>query len=103
MVAPRAHLANLEDLPPAAATAVMALTQRSLRVLREVLSPHGFNLGINGGKVAGAGVADHVHQHVVPRWDGDTNFMPILADTKILNESLSTSYRELRAGFDRLP
>jgi ATP adenylyltransferase len=81
----------------------MWLSQRALRVLRQVLAPHGFNLGINGGKVAGAGVADHVHQHVVPRWDGDTNFMPILADTKILNESLTTSYRELRAGFDRLP
>jgi ATP adenylyltransferase len=93
MIAPRAHLANLEELPPAAANEVMALTQRALRVLRQVLSPHGFNLGINAG---------HVHQHVVPRWDGDTNFMPILADTKILNESLTTSYQELRAGFDRL-
>jgi ATP adenylyltransferase len=102
MVAPTAHLANLEELPPATANEVMALSQRALRVLRQVLSPHGFNLGINGGKVAGAGVADHVHQHVVPRWDGDTNFMPILADTKILNESLTTSYQELRAGFDRL-
>jgi ATP adenylyltransferase len=72
-------------------------------VLREVLSPQGFNLGINAGKIAGAGVADHVHQHVVPRWDGDTNFMPVVAETKILNEYLTTSYRELRAGFDRLP
>src|SRR2546430_15142096 len=103
MVAPVPHLANLEDLPPATASDMTLLTQRSLRVLRQVLAPHGFNLGINGGKVAGAGVADHVHQHVVPRWDGDTNFMPILADTKILNESLTTSYQELRAGFDRLP
>src|SRR5438309_7162742 len=103
MVAPVAHLANLEDLPAAVATEVMALSQRALRVLRQVLAPHGFNLGINGGKVAGAGVADHVHQHVVPRWDGDTNFMPILAETKILNESLAASYQELRAGFDRLP
>jgi ATP adenylyltransferase len=102
MIAPRAHLANLEELAPAAATEVMALTQRALRVLRQVLSPQGFNLGINAGKIAGAGVADHVHQHVVPRWDGDTNFMPVVADTKILNESLTTSYRELRAGFDRL-
>jgi ATP adenylyltransferase len=103
MVAPKAHLANLEDLPAATASEVMWLSQRALRVLRQVLAPHGFNLGINGGKVAGAGVADHVHQHVVPRWDGDTNFMPILAETKILNESLTASYQELRAGFDRLP
>ena len=103
MVAPRAHVANLEELPAAVANEMTALTQRALRVLRQVLSPHGFNLGINSGKVAGAGVADHVHQHVVPRWDGDTNFMPILGDTKILNESLTTSYRELRDGFDRMP
>jgi len=103
MIAPNAHLANLEDLPAAAANDVMALTQRSLRVLRQVLSPQGFNLGINAGKTAGAGVADHVHQHVVPRWDGDTNFMPIVADTKVLNESLTVSYQQLRAGFDRLP
>jgi ATP adenylyltransferase len=103
MIAPSAHLAYLEDLPVATANDVMALTQRALRVLRQVLSPQGFNLGINAGKTAGAGVADHVHQHVVPRWDGDTNFMPIVADTKILNESLTKSYQQLRAGFDRLP
>jgi ATP adenylyltransferase len=102
MIAPKAHLANLEELPAAAATDLMALTQRSLRVLRQVLSPQGFNLGINAGKIAGAGVADHVHQHVVPRWDGDTNFMPVVADTKVLNESLADSYQQLRAGFDRL-
>jgi len=102
MIAPNAHLANLEDLPAAAANELTALTQRTVRVLRQVLAPQGFNLGINAGKVAGAGVADHVHQHVVPRWDGDTNFMPVVADTKVLNESLTKSYRELRAGFDRL-
>jgi ATP adenylyltransferase len=102
MIAPNAHLASLEDLPTATANEVMALTQRALRVLRQVLSPQGFNLGINAGKTAGAGVADHVHQHVVPRWDGDTNFMPLVADTKVLNESLTVSYQQLRAGFDRL-
>src|SRR6266576_1394021 len=102
MIAPNAHLANLEDLPAAAANELTALTQRSVRVLRQVLAPQGFNLGINAGKVAGAGVADHVHQHVVPRWDGDTNFMPVVAQAKVLNESLTKSYQELRAGFDRL-
>jgi ATP adenylyltransferase len=103
MIAPRAHLANLDDLPPATAADLMRLTQRSLRVLRQVLSPQGFNVGINAGKIAGAGVADHIHQHVVPRWDGDTNFMPVLAETKVLNESLTVSYQQLRAAFDRLP
>src|SRR6266702_4678659 len=103
MIAPNAHLADLEDLPAETANDLMAMTQRSLRVLRQVLAPQGFNLGINAGKVAGAGVADHVHQHVVPRWDGDTNFMPVVAQAKVLNESLAKSYQELRAGFDRLP
>lgn len=102
MVAPTAHVANLEELPPSTANEMMALTQRALRVLRQVLAPQGFNLGINAGKIAGAGVADHVHQHVVPRWDGDTNFMPVVAQAKVLNESLTKSYQELRAGFDRL-
>ncbi len=102
MVAPVAHLANLEDLPRETASDMATLTQHSLRVLRDVLKPQGFNLGINAGKTAGAGVADHVHQHVVPRWDGDTNFMPVIAGTKILSESLATSYQQLRAGFDRM-
>jgi ATP adenylyltransferase len=102
MIAPRAHLANLEELPAPAAGDLMRLTQRSLRVLRQALSPQGFNLGINAGKIAGAGVADHVHQHVVPRWDGDTNFMPVIAQAKVLNESLTVSYQQLRAAFDQL-
>jgi ATP adenylyltransferase len=102
LVAPRAHLANLEDLPEDTASDVMALTQRSLRVLGQVLSPQGFNLGINAGKIAGAGVADHVHQHVVPRWEGDTNFMPLVAETKVLNEHLSKSFEALHDGFQRI-
>ena len=102
MVAPIAHIASLELLPPGAAADIMALTQRAMRVLQSVLTPEGFNVGINQGKFAGAGVADHVHQHVVPRWGGDTNFMPVIAETKVLNESLAKSYAELRAGFDRI-
>jgi ATP adenylyltransferase len=101
MVAPREHLADLEALAEPAASDLMALTQRSLRAVRQAMAPDGFNLGINAGKVAGAGVADHVHQHVVPRWGGDTNFMPVLAETKVLNEHLAKSYQELRAAFDR--
>ena len=103
MVAPSEHLANLEDLPAATANAITGLTQRALQVLRKALSPDGFNLGINAGKVAGAGVADHVHQHIVPRWNGDTNFMPVLGETKILNEHLTNSWRELRTAFDGSP
>jgi ATP adenylyltransferase len=102
MVAPRAHLAALEQLPSESAVDLTRLTQRALRALRAVLKPDGFNLGINQGKVAGAGVADHVHQHVVPRWDGDTNFMPVVAEVKVMNEHLDASYRAIREGFAEL-
>ncbi len=103
MVAPKAHLGELEDLPPLAAADLMTLTQRALRVLKAVLTPEGFNLGFNLGKIAGAGVQDHVHQHVVPRWNGDTNFMPVLAEVKVLPEHVRTSYETIRAGFQRIP
>ncbi|GAC1481457.1 MAG: HIT domain-containing protein [Candidatus Dormibacteria bacterium] len=102
MVAPRAHLANLTDLPQASTIELALLTQRALRVLTATLAPDGFNLGVNQGKVAGAGVADHVHQHVVPRWDGDTNFMPVVSGVKVMNEHLDASYRAIREGFDRV-
>jgi ATP adenylyltransferase len=102
LVAPRRHLASLDQLDRDSAIDLTLLTQRALRALRGALRPDGFNLGINQGKVAGAGVADHVHQHVVPRWDGDTNFMPVLGDVKVMNEHLDASYREIRAAFDPL-
>jgi ATP adenylyltransferase len=102
MVAPAAHLATLDQLEQETAVDMTLLTQRSLRVLREVLTPQAFNIGINMGKVAGAGIADHIHQHVVPRWDGDTNFMPVLADVKVMNDHLARSYATIREGYDRL-
>jgi ATP adenylyltransferase len=77
----------------------MALAQRSVRALRKTFSPQGFNLGINLGQAAGAGVTDHIHLHVVPRWHGDTNFMPVLADTKVMPDHLRNTYRKLRANF----
>ncbi len=103
MVIPYLHVPGLEDLVPEVAGDVMALTQRALRVLRATLSPDGFNVGINLGKVAGAGVADHVHQHIVPRWNGDTNFMPVLADVKVLPEHMQRTYEKLRESFSRIP
>jgi ATP adenylyltransferase len=101
MVAPRRHVSNLEELERQTAADLMALTQKAVRVLKQVLKPDGFNLGFNLGKVAGAGVADHVHQHVVPRWEGDTNFMPVLSDAKVMSQHLRTSYAEIRTGFER--
>ena len=98
MVAPYAHLPSIEELDEPVLLELMHLTQRSLAVIREGYTPDGFNIGINQGKVAGAGVEDHVHLHVVPRWEGDTNFMPVIGDTRVLPQSLNDS----RATLSRL-
>jgi ATP adenylyltransferase len=99
MVAPFAHVADLRGLDEAAAAELVALTQRSLDAVESVYGPDGFNLGVNLGEVAGAGFAGHVHQHVVPRWKGDTNFMPVVGDTRVMPEELPDSWRKLRAAF----
>lgn len=96
MVAPYRHTAELESLGPEERDELMALAQESLRLLQAAFGPNGYNLGMNLGRVAGAGIADHLHLHLVPRWDGDTNFMPVIADTKVLPDSLQRSYRKLR-------
>jgi ATP adenylyltransferase len=96
MVVTYRHVALYEDLEPAEAAELAQLTQRSLRVLRKASSPHGFNLGMNQGRVAGAGIADHLHQHVVPRWGGDANFMPVIGHTKVMPQLLADT-RQLLA------
>ncbi len=88
LVCPYRHVPDLTDLHDAEAQEFTALTQRAMVVLREAANPGGFNLGINQGKVGGAGIAAHLHQHVIPRWNGDTNFMPIIAQTKNLSQTL---------------
>jgi ATP adenylyltransferase len=92
MVAPFRHTADLESLSPEEQIEIFSLTRLSVSLLRAAYQPDGFNIGMNLGKVAGAGVADHLHMHVVPRWTGDTNFMPIVAETKVLPESLDQTY-----------
>ncbi len=99
MVAPFEHVASLEDLGEPALLEMMTLTQRLMAALRAVYGPEGFNVGANLGSAAGAGVRDHVHLHVVPRWSGDTNFMPVIGSTRVLPESLADSYRALRTAF----
>jgi ATP adenylyltransferase len=99
MVSPNEHVASIEELGEDALLELMTLTQRSMAAIREAYGPEGFNLGVNQGKVAGAGVEDHVHLHVVPRWGGDTNFMPVIADVRVLPQSLGDSHRELSAAF----
>jgi ATP adenylyltransferase len=97
MIVPTAHWASPEDADAGTTNEMATLRAPVLRVLRQVLSPDGFNIGLNIGAVAGAGVADHFHEHVVPRWQGDANFMPILAATTVMPELIPVTYAKLRA------
>jgi ATP adenylyltransferase len=99
MVAPYAHVAELEDLPDEAACEMMRLAQASVRILRRVYRPQGFNAGLNLGACAGAGVAGHLHLHVLPRWTGDANFMTVVGETRVMPEELSETWRKLSAEF----
>jgi ATP adenylyltransferase len=89
MVCPYRHVADYTDLTEEETAEVAAFTRTAMRVIRSVSRPHGFNLGMNQGSVAGAGIAAHLHQHVVPRWGGDANFMPVIGRTKVLPQILS--------------
>jgi len=97
MVAPYRHIANLQDLTDEEAKEHFDIVKKGLGLLREVMKPTGFNIGLNVGKVAGAGIAEHLHTHIVPRWQGDTNFMPVLSDTRVISEAVSATYKKLRA------
>jgi len=99
LVCPYRHVADYTDLTPDEVAEVAELTRTSMRVLREVYGPDGFNLGMNQGHVAGAGIAAHLHQHVVPRWGGDSNFLPIVARTRALPEILSDTRARLAAAW----
>jgi len=100
MVAPNRHVATFEKLSAAEGAESFRLVRESLGILRRQLRPQGFNVGANVGRVAGAGVAGHVHVHIVPRWLGDVNFMPLLAETKVISEHLSQTYERLRSQFE---
>ncbi len=99
MVAPYAHARSLEALSADIALDLIQLTNLSLRVLRMEIKPEGFNVGVNLGRVSGAGIEAHVHVHIVPRWNGDTNFMPLFGETRVIPEHLHATYRKLRARF----
>ena len=95
LVLPMRHVGELEDLSAEENTEVAALLQRGVRALREASAPHGFNIGVNLGRVAGAGLPEHLHWHVVPRWGGDTNFMPVVGQTRVLPELLTDTHEKL--------
>ncbi|MDD5486398.1 MAG: HIT domain-containing protein [Dehalococcoidales bacterium] len=99
MVAPLRHTALLEDLDPQELLEHFQLVQKCISVIRGLWSPAGFNMGMNMGRVAGAGIDQHIHTHVVPRWAGDTNFMPVIASTGVVNSSLQETYLELKPHF----
>jgi ATP adenylyltransferase len=99
MVVPYGHLDTLAQLPKAAAEELMALTQRMESVLRAVYRPEGVNIGMNIGKAAGAGVAGHIHMHVLPRWTADSNFMTTVAETRVLPEDLAVTWERLTKAF----
>lgn len=101
MVVPYAHLDRLSALPTEAAHEMMDLAQRTERALQEIYRPQGFNIGMNLGRAAGAGVAGHIHLHALPRWAGDTNFMTTVGETRVLPEELEATWRRLREGFEK--
>ena len=99
MIVPYRHIANPEELTDEELHEHSDIVSRSIKVLRQVFSPGGFNLGINIGKVAGAGIEDHVHTHIVPRWQGDNNFMPVISDFRVVPEALAETYEKLKREF----
>jgi ATP adenylyltransferase len=100
MVVPLAHQPSFEGLPTDALAEVMSLANQSMAILRETMQAQGFNLGMNIGTIAGAGIGDHAHMHIVPRWAGDTNFITTVGQVRCIPESLATSYDTLRAAWE---
>ena len=99
MVAPYRHVSSLEELTEEERNEHFKIVSQCVEVLREEASPEGFNIGMNLGKASGAGIAGHVHTHIVPRWHGDTNFMSVLADTRVVPEALAETYKRLKSRF----
>jgi ATP adenylyltransferase len=102
MIVPYAHLDELQKLPADAANEMMALSQRMETVLRELYHPDGINLGMNIGKAAGAGIAGHIHMHVLPRWVADANFMSVIGETRVLPETLEVTWRRVSGKLENI-
>lgn len=102
MIAPVRHVGHLEQLDDSEILAVNHLISRAIKALNHAMKPQGYNIGVNQSSVAGAGVVDHIHFHLVPRWQGDTNFMPVLSETKVLSEALMQTYESIRDGLSRI-
>jgi ATP adenylyltransferase len=102
LIAPIRHVAEFEELTTAELNEITVFMQKSIRAIKNAMHPDGFNVGINLGTVAGAGFKDHVHVHIVPRWTGDTHFMPVFSDTKVISEAIEETYKQIKKEYDRL-
>ncbi len=101
LIAPYRHVDGLEKLTAAELHEHADITKKCIQILKKAFNPSGFNIGVNMGQVAGAGIADHVHSHIVPRWQGDTNFMPVVGDVRVIPEAVDETYRQLKPLFNR--
>ncbi len=102
LVAPAKHVPDLDELSPKEMEHLLLMVRRSLRILKKEMSPGGFNVGLNLGRVAGAGVEEHMHFHIVPRWDGDTNYMTVLGEVRVIPQHIEETYRQLLPSFGRI-
>lgn len=102
MIAPYRHTPNLESLAKKEKTELMEMVAKGIQVLTKALKPEGFNVGMNIGSISGAGVVEHLHIHVVPRWEADTNFMPVVAETKVIAEHLDATFKRLKSALSSL-
>jgi ATP adenylyltransferase len=100
MIVPYRHTGELSELSAEERIEIFDLIDSSHSALKKVMQPHGFNVGMNLGRIAGAGIAEHLHAHIVPRWDGDTNFMPVVGHTKVVSEGLEETWEKLKKAFD---
>ncbi len=99
LVAPKRHLSDMEDLSHDETLDLLLMVRRSMGILKKTMNPHGFNVGLNLGRVAGAGIEEHIHFHIVPRWNGDTNYMTVFGEVRVIPEHIQETYEKLKPHF----
>ena len=100
MISPYIHTSDTNDISAVGNQEIMSLTNKSMKIIKKIMGAEGFNFGANLGKAAGAGIEEHIHFHIVPRWTGDTNFMPVTANTKVMVEGLQETWKNMKPQFD---
>lgn len=102
LIAPYRHISNFEELNADEFVNIQQLLSVSIQAMKDIMHPQGFNIGLNLGRAAGAGIDDHIHYHILPRWNGDTNFLPVLGEVKVISEALDESYDRIKAAFTKI-